>query len=313
MVVRLLRVAVFWILLLVLVSCRGATGPASLSPVTTPSAGSSPTGPPTRAPALTFTPTPTSTPTPLAPGTSAQGTAALTFLKAMPVAQTFPAGSTVMVGLSTDPNSKGIAYDYWVEGLPGGITANFQASAAPYERRLFLDTSGTLAPGPYIFYAAASAGQSRPVYAQITLNVTSCTEFPSGVFTESVQSNLIGLSTAGKPSWEEGLLVRLQVCASDEVRRLRVTLEAAVSEAGTPMTTPPRFYLFRSLEWSAPGYIDTHNRANAARLEDAIGWELEYEMDPGLWLLVFERARYLSSDDPEDIPSVVTFRLTILH
>jgi hypothetical protein len=280
-----------------------ATSTRTQAPTATPSPSATATR--TRAPTATRTvaPTPTATPTPVG----------LTFLEASPpLVQTCPAGSTVLFGLRTDPIGPGIRY--WVEGLPSEITAFFLGNPAPYINTLALETSGALAPGAYEVHPAAAIGDQRPVFAQIGLEVTACTEFHTGVFTQELQSNLVQLYTAGKPSREEGQLVPLQVCASEQARRLKVTLEGAISQAGTPMTTPPRFYIFRSFVWPAPDCIVTHNYGvNASRAADAIGWEMELDITPGLWLLVFEQARFGSSEDPHDIPAIVTYRLELLY
>jgi hypothetical protein len=277
---------------------------------------------PSSIPNLTLSTAPNPSPVPPSPAlaptateTPPQIVSGLTFLEVSPVTQTFPAGCSVSFALRTDPTAELAPYRYWVEGLPNEITACFLGAPAPYQDTLVLNASGTIAPGLYIVHPFAKRGDTPPVSAPITLNLTSCTEFQTGVFTQSVQSNLIPVITSGKPSYQHGLLVPLQVCASDQVRRLKVALQAVLSEAGTPMTTPPPFYIFRSLVWPAPDHIQTHNyyAVNAAKAGDSSDWDLELEVTRGLWLLVFERDRYNSSTDPQDIPAIMTYRLEILY
>jgi hypothetical protein len=150
----------------------------------------------------------------------------------------------------------------------------------------------------------------------VFLQVTSCSEFPPGEFTQFIESNLVELTTSGKPSHESGLLVPLQVCGADRARHLKVTLVSATSEAGTLMASPPPFYVYRSRVWPAPRTINGHLgggnwKVNAIERVNSTGWELQSDVAPGLYLLVFERDHYGSSTDPEDIPASITYRLEI--
>ena len=149
--------------------------------------------------------------------------------------------------------------------------------------------------------------------AQLTLNVTACTEFQPGEFTQAMHSNLVELITAGKPLVEHGLLVPLQVCGNDRSRHIHVALKAVISEAGTLMTTPPPFYMYCGLDWPAPKMIQAHNpfTINVTGQIRNDEWELRGEIRPGLYLLVFERDHYLSSTASQDIPASVTYRLEI--
>jgi hypothetical protein len=264
-------------------------------------------GSPTETPRPTAVPTkPSSTPTPTPTNSP--------LLVIDPAAQTFPAGSSVQFAIRADQTGDSSGYSYWVEDLPAGVTADFLYSAAPYEKTLILHTAGSLPVGQYAVTIWATVGRSQPVASHVTLDVTSCTEFQPGEFTQSIQSNLITLITAGKPYYEEGLLVPVQVCGRDQVRQIRVTLETAVSEAGTMMATPPRFCIYRCLVWPAPTGIDTHTAwaVNATGRVDSTGWELDGKATAGLYLLVFERNRYPPTSDPERIPASVTYRLEIV-
>jgi hypothetical protein len=195
-----------------------------------------------------------------------------------------------------------------------GVTAGFLGSPRPGCDTLVLETAGSLPPGTYPLRVTARLDGQLAASVPATLTVASCVELEPGEFTQAISSNLVPLITAGKPSIEHGLLVPLQVCAGTEPRRLQVSLERALSEAGTTMATPPRFYIYRSLVWPAPEAIQTHNywAANAAERVDAAGWELERGVMPGLYMLVFERDRYGSSTDAGDIPAAVTYRVALM-
>jgi hypothetical protein len=233
------------------------------------------------------------------------------FLIVRPASPAVPAGASVMLRVASNPTDKFIRSSYSVQGSPAGVTARFLGSPAPFQNTLVLDTVGTLAPGKYTITVVASIGTAPAMSVPVTLTVTDCVEFQPGEFTRPIQSNLVGLTTAGKPSFEHGLLVPIQVCGGNGPRRIKVTLETAISEAGKVMASPPRFYMYRSQDWPAPGHIEAHRfeSTNAIEREDNTGWELERDITPGLYLLVFERDRYGSSTNPDDIPAAVKYRV----
>jgi hypothetical protein len=230
-----------------------------------------------------------------------------------PSFQELPAGSSAMFRINAD-DLCAHSYTFQAQGLPAGITAEFLGDAAPCRDTLVLNTTATVAPGSYtIQVIATQTDTSQSASAQITLNITGCSEFPQGEFTQAIQSNLVTLITAGKPNIEHGLLVPLQVCQDIPSRSLRVTLTAAMSEAGTPMAAPPRFYLYRSLVWPAPHSITAYGWARNVGLprSNSDGWQLQENITPGLYLLVFERDYWASSPniDPAHFPASVTYQL----
>lgn len=231
-------------------------------------------------------------------------------LTVFPYYQTLPAGSSTKFSLDAEDPCV-TPYTFQAQGLPVGVTAEFLGDAIPCRSTLVLHTVVTVAPGDYtVKVVATQTGTSLSKSAQVTLSVTSCSEFPQGEFTQAIQSNFITLITAGKPAIEHGLLVPLQVCQNHS---LRVTLTAAVSEAGTPMATPPRFYLYRSLVWPAPSAIAAHNWGQNVRPQrnNSDGWLLQADITPGLYLLVFERDYWKDppDTDPASFPATVTYRL----
>jgi hypothetical protein len=153
--------------------------------------------------------------------------------------------------------------------------------------------------------------------AQVTLGITACEEFKPGVYTKSMDE-LIFVIVAGKPDFINGLAVPLRVCCSSQPRKLEVTIESATSEAGTPLTEPPRFYLFYSLVQPAPDFIDAHNDVSRNVERDYMtnsGWSLEETVTPGLYLLVFEHDSYadlVNPREPKDVPKSVTYRLEVV-
>lgn len=153
--------------------------------------------------------------------------------------------------------------------------------------------------------------------AQVTLAITTCEEFRPGVYTKSMD-DLILVILAGKPDFTHGLAIPLQVCCGAQSRKLRVTIESATSEAGTPLKQPPRFFLFYSLVRPAPGSIDAHNSEFSSVEKDyttSNGWSLEATIVPGLYLLVFEHDSYALLIHPRtasDIPQSVTYRLELV-
>jgi hypothetical protein len=267
-------------------------------------------------------PTAAASPLPTLPGVSA--TSAPTSPRSAapapsidPSTRTLQAGSSVEFKLTAALSPLAKRYTFQVQDLPSGITTELLGNPVPSEDTLVLNTTGSLAPGRYVvnLIVNTDAGNSAP--APITLEVTPCSEFQPGEFTESVRSRLVELITAGKPAVEHGLLVPLQICGgSSRTKHLKVTLEAVKSETGSSMSSPPRFYVYRSLAWPAPNSIQANPGAYWLRnvalpRTNSAAWQLDADLMPGLYLLVFERDRFDSTTDPKEIPGTVTFRLEL--
>jgi hypothetical protein len=233
-----------------------------------------------------------------------------------PTLQTLPAGSSAQFGLAIAPSCQVHPEAFGVGQLPAGWTAEFLGSPIPCKETLVLNTPGSARPGSYSIRVTAAPETALPAWAELTVDILPCVEFQTGEFSRAVHSNLITSITAGKPAIEHGLLVPLQVCGAEPGRRLLVTLTEVISEAGSRTASPPRFYLYRSLLWPEPKSIVAHGAPGTLNVRlprtENEGWQLEAEVTPGLYLLVFERDSYGSSPHPETIPASLTYRLETL-
>lgn len=228
------------------------------------------------------------------------------------------AGSSTRLRLEVSPHIDA-RHRFAASSLPAGVTAEFLGNPAPYDNTLIVHTPADLAPGRYVFDVSVTVPETPTLTgtASAVLNVMACTSSQPGEFTQSMSDRPVTVIPAGKPASAEGLLVPLQICGPGQEQRLEVTLVSAVSAAGTPMTTPPPFYLYRSLVWPAPeGQIMAH-AGNYWSIDvmlprvDGTGWSLSGTVSPGLYLLVFERTRWGGPTDPADIPEMVTYRVTL--
>jgi hypothetical protein len=292
-------------------SAQAAAPTKKVLATATPTPKVPPTVAPTLVPATaTEAPQPTVVPTSVQAVNPTQPVAVLPPLVVSPSAQALPAGSSASFRVNAD-DACAHSYTFQAQGLPAGITAEFLGDATPCRNTLVLTVPVAAAPGSYsVQVVAMQTDTSLSTSTQIALTVTGCQEFQQGEFSQTIQSNLVTLITAGKPSIEHGLLVPLQVCQD---RLLRVTLTSATSEAGTPMATPPRFYLYRSLVWPAPSTITAHGlwpNVKVPRI-NSDGWQLQGTIGPGLYLLVFERDYYTipAITDPASFPASVTYRI----
>jgi len=309
----------------------GPTGTAVLALSATPSAQ-----PATRTATLqatigptfstaTSTPTPTPIEVPTSVPTPVSTTAATTMpvevwpMGITPATLTLSAGDSACFYVSALANWDGQTLPSWsVDGLPPGATAEFKGQTAgnPTSGCLRIDTPCSIAEGGYPLEVTAAV-PGKMWKAQITLGIAACEEFKPGVYTKPMDE-LISVIVAGKPDFINGLAVPLQVCYGSQPRKLKVTIESATSEAGTRLTTPPRFYLFYSLVRPAPDFINAHNAEFRNVEQDYMinsGWSLEETVTPGLYLLVFEHDSYadlVNPREPKDIPKSVTYRLEVV-
>ncbi len=286
---------------LVLVLALTACWPPPATPAVTPTRIA-----PTPSPAATATTAPTLVPPTPSPAC----------LTAAPSGTWLPAGSSAQFRLAVGPPCTAERYAFRVEELPEGWAAEFLGSATPFNETLAVTPAEIAPPGSYHIRVTATSAGGLPNAAELEVQVVPCLEFTDGQYTRAMQSNLVTLITAGKPSIEHGLLVPLQVCGGSPGRRLLVTLLEAVSEAGSPLSKPPHFYLYRIRVWPAPDGITAHGVPGTLNVQlpriNSVDWQLEADLLPGLHLLVFERDRWDSSTDPQAIPTAVTYRLRFL-
>jgi len=301
---------------------RTATLQATTGP-TFPTATSTPTPMPIKVPTVTFTHTPievpTSVPTPLSTTAATPTPVEALPMGITPGTLTLSAGDSACFNVSALANWDGQTLPSWsVDGLPTGATAEFkgQTAGSPTDGCLQIDTPCSIAEGEYPLEVTAAV-PGKVWKAQVTLGIAACEEFKPGVYTKSMDE-LIQVIVAGKPDFINGLLVPLQICCSSQPRKLKATIESATSEAGTPLTKPPRFYLFYSLVRPAPDFIDAHNAEFRNVERDYMmssGWSLEEMITPGLYLLVFEHDSYadlVNPRQPSDVPKSVTYRLEVV-
>jgi photosystem II stability/assembly factor-like uncharacterized protein len=236
-----------------------------------------------------------------------------------PATLTLSAGDSACFYVSALANWDGQTLPSWsVDGLPTGATTEFKGQTAgnPTSGCLRIDTPCSIAEREYPLEVTAAV-PGKMWKAQVTLEIAACEESKPGVYTKSMDE-LISVIVAGKPDFINGLAVPLRVCCDPQPRKLKVTIESATSEAGTPLTTPPRFYLFYSLVRPAPDFINAHNDESRNVERDYTansGWSLEETITPGLYLLVFEHDSYadlVNPRQPRDVPKSVTYRLEMV-
>jgi len=283
---------------------------------TSPTATSTPTPSPSETPTPT---TPEHTPTAVWTATPTATPVKVLAMIVTPGTLTLSAGDSACFNVSALANWDGQTLPMWsVHGLPAGASADFKGQTAgnPTSGCLQVHIPCSIAEGEYPVQVMAIV-PGKVWTAQVTLTIASCEEFEPGVYTK-VMDGLITVIVAGKPDFIDGLAVPLQVCCSAQPRKLRVTIESATSEAGTPLVQPPRFYLFYSLVRPAPDFVDAHSAVSRNVKPDYVrssGWSLEGTATPGLYLLVFEHDSYadvVNPRQPEDVPDSVTYRLEMV-
>jgi len=203
-----------------------------------------------------------------------------------------------------------------VVGLPPGVTAEFLVDANPANSTLVISTSCTTPPGFYVLDILATISETTSL-AQATVNVADrLVPSQPGSFTGSFTVNTIDVLRGGPSTLQYGPFLVLKFCDSAQARKLKVSVQSATSDAGTPLAEPPRFSLFRSLVWPAPDYIQTMSggyRANAREVAQSGDWSLEWNITDGLYVLVFQRSPFEASLPPEKRPASVVYSVEIVR
>ncbi len=228
-----------------------------------------------------------------------------------PAILTLPAGTSGRVLVHMNNCDQKLA-TFDASAPPPGLKTELLNTATPCDEVLLLHPDVSLPTGEYSIGITRRSDERQIAASEVMLRVIGCTELQAGEFTTAIQSNPISVISAGKPSIEHGLLVPLQFCGK---RQVVVDLLAATSEAGTPLTSPPRFYLYRSWAWPAPNVVQANPAVPwtmnvAVPRIDSNGGQLTANVPAGLYLLIFERDAYGSSTDLRDIPASVTYRVS---
>lgn len=233
-----------------------------------------------------------------------------------PAMQTLPAGASASFSVSVPEWRESWGPLYWsVVGLPPGITAEFWSTARPFYRTLVIDTSCATPPGSYVLDIQVTISETTYT-ANITVEVTGhLEESQPGSFTGSFTANTFGVSRGGPTTFVYGPFLVLQFCESTQPRKLKVTVQSATSDAGTPMAEPPPFSLFRSAVWPVPDHIQTNTGyvANAKEVAQNEVGNLEWNITEGLYVLVFQRSPLEASRPPEQRPASVTYSVEIVR
>lgn len=228
-----------------------------------------------------------------------------------------PSGSSNSFSLTLNypQNQPPQSVDWETQNIDRGLTTSIVGGAAPWTRRLIVTSDGTLVNGTYKLDVVATTDTSQSARTTVSVDVTACTETPSGSTTQDINSNLVELITAGKPAVEHGLLVPVQICGSQ--KHISVKLTKAVAEDGSTMTTLPSFYVYRSEVWPAPDHITAHPLAELFNVQVPViatsssAGQLDADVPTGLYLLIFEHDRFGATLPPQSFVKTVTWDLTI--
>jgi hypothetical protein len=230
-----------------------------------------------------------------------------------PIVMEVPAGASDIEGVinipvtSPDDYQDGRGEDRWfVDELPPGVTYRFSSQAAPFQTVLYLNTSEITPEGHHTLQFRAHF--SNTVWTTpIELTVLPCHEFEPSLFTQSMTD----LTTIywGRDT-RDVLMVPIPIC--NEPKTLKISIESAISEAKTPLTTPPVINLYRSLIWPIPRESISMTVMDDITYEKQV-WQLEQRVMPGIYLFAIEHSNYdpEHKPTPDEIPYSVTYRVEI--
>ncbi len=201
-------------------------------------------------------------------------------------------------------------------GLPPGVDFEFLPDAVPAKSTLVINTSCATAPGSHVFDVWATISETMQM-AKVTVNIVdSLVDSQPGSYTGSFTLNTIGVSRGGPSTYQYGPFLVLQFCGTGQPRKLTVEVQSAISEADTPLAQPPRFSLFRSMVWPVPDHIQTMSggyQANAREVAQSDGWNLEWDIADGLYVVAFQRSPFEDSLPANERPASVAYRVEIVR
>ncbi len=248
-------------------------------------------------------PSPTSTllfPSPtLAPKPTA--TTFLTFSIDPPAVMVAAGGATIIEGGptnwrdSTPPSRPNWQVSGVVDGLPPGARAERLHALMPGVQSFGIATSCQTPPGTYtLTLHTTGPGVSQSAQTRLTVG-TPVRDSPMGTFTTTRE---IDLNFGGPTSRESAVSAPVTFCDTMPPRRLRITVQSALSKAGTPLPHLPAYRLFRALTPGAEDGIEHGLYWNALIVPQANEDQQEWELSGGPYIIVF--GEYLWSTDERD-------------
>ena len=247
--------------------------------------------------------------------TDTVGGSALLRVILTPAEQALPAGASASFSARIAGWSTVLGVPWWsVQRLPQGMQAEFVTQASLSEIILVVLTTCPLEPGRHAFTVQATI--SGTVFsAEASLRVTERPqESQPGTLQGTFTANTISVRRGGPSTEQYGPFQILQFCAGTQPRMLRVAVQSATSDVGTPLTEPPRFAVFRLLLWPPPSHLQTMSGsyvANAVEEAQSSNGGLEWSIRDGAYCLVFLRSPLEMSLPAEKRPAKVTYTLQI--
>ncbi len=200
-----------------------------------------------------------------------------------------------------------------VSGLPPGATAQFLRISDSSYRDLAVLTSCLMRPGTYnLTILASTPGITQSIPARLEVKAP-LPDSELGTFTRSFKDHTVTVRRGGPSTERIGPFQVLHLCDTAIPRKLKITIQAATSEAGTPLTASPRFTLLRLLEETAPQYIAVDVGTYTPNALEVVPSDGGYSVSGGPYMLVFDEYPARSSDPPEKRPATVTYRLEFVQ
>lgn len=245
-------------------------------------------------------------------------------LTVSPTLQTLPAGASAffVVEASADGARPETALRWWVERLPPGATADWLASAVPWQVYLSVHTPGTMHDGAYelslrcgaapLPSGEVPAGPTGYLPAHVTIQGR-LTPVSPGVFSGSFLTSTVEVRRGGPSTLAYGPSLVIPLWGGQGGRTFKMIVESVTSEAGTalPNTTP--YVFLRALSWPPPQSFQTMGGGyvpNASLVRSGSGW-LDWEVSEALYVLVFLRSPLDDALPPEQRPATLTYRLEL--
>jgi len=264
----------------------------------------------------TATSQPSTPPTLAATESSTETSVALAHtIEISPTRLTVPAGMWARYEIVGLPGWDGASAPAWAAGdQAGDVEVTFLTDwGSPAAGMLQIHVKGDALAneqwGSTRTIAITATTPGRTWHARPEIDVVPCEPaFERGIFTRTLGDHGVPRRTGGPTTLTYGIVsAPMQFCEGQAGGRLIVTVTKAATDEGDPLAEPPRFSLYRYLDWPPEitflgGYI-----SNVEEVALGSQGQLAWRIETGVYVLYFDGRQLIDAAMPVYVPDPGTF------